>query len=194
MISYNNLGPKHDARTGHHEHSPDEGPVFGFLGVIEARKLRLLGREAEIVGEILPRAPDIVQCGEQIARQATSFARDYDIEQVIDAYGYQNHGRDAVQQAAHVLAESKHGGEPGVRELEREAGKNQQEETRQQRGVLDSEAQRHARDKCSLQLTKGDDLGAPENKVVQQHAANHGEDHAEIKLANPTNGFAADVR
>src|SRR3954471_19287408 len=117
MISYNNLGPQHDARTGHHEHSPDEGPIFGFLGVVEARKLRLLGGEAEIVGEILPRALDIVQCGEQIARQTTSFARDYDIEQVIDAHGYQNHGRDAVQQAAHVLAESKHGGEPGVRDL-----------------------------------------------------------------------------
>src|SRR5579864_3822725 len=59
--------------------------------------------------------------------------------------------------------------------------------------MLNAEAQRHAGDKCLLQFAARDHLRAPDDEVVQQHAADYGEDHPEIELANPANGLAADV-
>ena len=96
-IPHNHFGPKHDTSAGHDEHSPDQGPVFSFLRVIEAGEFGFLRSEAEIVGEILPRSPDIIQCGEEISRQLPACARDRDIEQVIKADGNENYGRNAMQ-------------------------------------------------------------------------------------------------
>ena len=44
-----------------------------------------------------------------------------------------------------------------------------------------------------LHFAPGDHLRPPDDEVVQQHAADHGEDHAEIEAANPAHGLAADV-
>ncbi len=42
-------------------------------------------------------------------------------------------------------------------------------------------------------LRRADHFGAPDDEVVQQHAADHHEDHAEIEGANPADRLAADV-
>src|SRR5215472_17573048 len=59
--------------------------------------------------------------------------------------------------------------------------------------MLPSEAQWHTRYKPEFELPAGNDLGAPDDEVVQQHAADHGEDQTEVCLANPADGFASDV-
>src|SRR5437763_14727697 len=105
MITHNNFGPEHDARTGHHEHSPDESPVLGFLRVIETGKLRLVRGQAEMVTEILPGASDILKVGEQVLCQSAALPRKSDVAYVINAHRHQRYGRDPMQQATHVFAE-----------------------------------------------------------------------------------------
>src|SRR5579862_3385637 len=92
VIAHENFGPQHHASHGHDHHAPDQRPVFSLLRVVETRKLRLAGSEAEIVGNILPRATDIVQCGEQIANQFTAFTTECGVEDVIKADANENHG------------------------------------------------------------------------------------------------------
>src|ERR1700687_156825 len=41
VIPHENLVPQHDAGYGHHDHAPDQSPVFSLLRVIEAGELRL---------------------------------------------------------------------------------------------------------------------------------------------------------
>src|ERR1700686_2323113 len=41
VIAHENLGPQHDAGYGHHDHAPDQSPVFSLLRVIEAGEPRL---------------------------------------------------------------------------------------------------------------------------------------------------------
>ena len=59
--------------------------------------------------------------------------------------------------------------------------------------MLQAEAQRHARNELMLGFPARHDLRSPDDEVMQQHAADDGEDHAEIKAANPADSFAADV-
>src|SRR5579859_7473301 len=59
--------------------------------------------------------------------------------------------------------------------------------------MLQPEAERHAGDEVVLQFAAGDNLGAPDDEVVEQHAADHREDHAQVEAADPAHSFAADV-
>ena len=44
-----------------------------------------------------------------------------------------------------------------------------------------------------LRLAASHYLGTPDDEVVQQHAADYGEDHAEVEGADPAHSLAADV-
>jgi hypothetical protein len=59
--------------------------------------------------------------------------------------------------------------------------------------VLQAKAERHAHYEIVLQFAQRDDLGSPDYEVVQQHAADYGEDHAHVEAANPANCLAAHV-
>ena len=88
MIADGNLGPQHDSGDGHDDHAPDQSPVFRFLRVIEAGKLRFARSQTEIVADILPRAPRIVQSGEEIEDEFSSGAAERDVENVENAHSH----------------------------------------------------------------------------------------------------------
>src|SRR6516164_6599631 len=44
-----------------------------------------------------------------------------------------------------------------------------------------------------FQFSAGDRLRAPDDEVVRQHATNHCKNQAEVELANPADGLAADI-
>ena len=74
-----------------------------------------------------------------------------DVEDVIEAGGDQHHSCDAMNDAAHVFAHSEHVGKPGIRELERKAGDDQDDEAGEQDQVLPALVGGHAlhhRDAC----------------------------------------------
>ncbi len=105
VIAHQNLGPQHDAGDGHHDHAPHQSPVFSLFRVVEAGKLRLAGSQAEIIANILPCAPGIVQRGEQIANQFASFAAQRDVEDVVNTHPHEHDCRNAMQQVPPVLAQ-----------------------------------------------------------------------------------------
>src|SRR5579862_1727843 len=98
-----------------------------------------------------------------------------------------------MQEAAHVFAQREHRSVPGRRILQCESGYNENKEAGQQRSVLNPEAQRHTRDKGVIELPSRNDLGSPDDEIVQEHATDDGEDHAEIEAANPADCLAAHV-
>ena len=66
--------------------------------------------------------------GAQIADEAAPFARGDEIEDVVDARGDEHDASDAMDDAAEMLAHAEDFGEPGVRELERKAGDDKNNE------------------------------------------------------------------
>src|SRR5436305_2088903 len=120
MIAHHHLGPKHDSCSRHHEHAPDQSPVFGFLRVSEAWELGLVGSKSEIIAEILPGAAQVSECGEQVAREAAALAGESDVKDVIHAYADQDYGSNAVYQSARSLAGNQERGKPGARILQSE--------------------------------------------------------------------------
>src|ERR1700740_3457513 len=91
------------------------------------------------------------------------------------------------------LAQSQQGSKPGVGELESEPGDHEGEEAGEQKRVLPALVQAHANHKPVFVLASQDCFTPPDYEIVQQHRADHGEDHAEIEAADPTDGDAAAV-
>jgi len=52
---------------------------------------------------------------------------------------------------------------------------------------------RLAGDESTLKLAPRNHLGAPDDEVMRQHTADDHKDQGEIRLANPTHRFAADI-
>ena len=98
-----------------------------------------------------------------------------------------------MQQVTPVLAERQHRGKPGVREFQREAGQHQHNEAGEQRSVLQPEAHRHAHHETVLQFAPRNHFRPPDDEVMQQHAADDREDHAQIEAADPAHRLAAHV-
>src|ERR1700722_12317036 len=86
VVADENLGPQHDSGDGHDDHAPHQGPVFSLLRVVEAGKFRLARSQAQIVADILARAPGIVQRRKQIQNQFSSLAAESAVENVVNAH------------------------------------------------------------------------------------------------------------
>src|SRR5579871_1012865 len=85
MIADAHFGPQRYAGYAHHDHAPDQSPVFRFFCIVKAGELWLLRAQSYVVGEILPRAADIIHCWEQIDHQAPAFPGQDCVEDVIKA-------------------------------------------------------------------------------------------------------------
>jgi hypothetical protein len=95
--------------------------------------------------------------------------------------------------AADFFVHSQERGQPGVRIFQRKTRQHQGDEADEQHDVLYALIVAHPGDRAIPTLAAQDRFTTPDNKIVQQHAADHHSDHAEVELANPAYGDSAYV-
>ena len=77
--------------------------------------------------------------------------------------------------------------------MQREAGDDQDEEAGEQDQVLRALVRGHADDGVRLRAAAGDELGAPENRVVQQHSADDEQNERNVEPAHVADGAGSAV-
>ena len=92
-----------------------------------------------------------------------------------------------------ILAHAQCVGEPCVREFEREAGDDENDEAGEQDEVLPALIDGHARHEGVHRAAAGDSLGAPDDGVVQEHGADNEQDEGNVNPPDPTDGDGVDV-
>src|ERR1019366_7124178 len=121
QVPYPHLGPHHHAGKSHEACTPDQRPILRFLAVSESAELRLGFAKAQVIQHGAEGVFAVFRARCDVPDKATSFARDCDVEDVIETGGDEHDSGDAVNDAAQVLAHAQHFSEPRVRELECEA-------------------------------------------------------------------------
>ncbi len=195
------VGPDHDAGNGHESCAPDERPVLGFFGVVEAVELRFDFAESEMEAHGGPDVDGVLWPGRERDEEATAFTLQGEIEDVIDARTDENDSGDTMDDAAQMFAHSEDLSEPRGGVLEREAGDDEDDETGEQNQMLPALLRSHALDEASLRTTDGACFAEPEKDVVEQHSADDEDDERNVDEPNPASGdgscvilcFAADV-
>ena len=109
--------------------------------------------------------------GRDVAQQTAALARDGEIEDVIEACADEDDARDAMNDAAQVFAHAQRVRKPRIREFEREAGNDQNDEATEQNQMLPALIHGHALHEGILHAPARDGLAAPDDGVVQEHGA-----------------------
>ena len=82
---------------------------------------------------------------------------------------------------AKFLAHAKHGSKPGVRIFQREPGDHQHRKRKHQDEMLPALIARQPEHRAMLRLASRDRLTPPDDRVVQEHAPNHQQDHRDVE-------------
>ena len=112
---------------------------------------------------------------------------------MIYTHADQDDAGDTMRDPTDFFTHAKQSREPGVRVLEGESGNHERNEARQQDDVLRPLLTSHAHDHMMCLFAAQECFVTPDQKVVEQHDANHGKNHAEIELADPMHSDAAHI-
>ena len=112
---------------------------------------------------------------------------------MIEAGGDQHYSGDAMHDAAEVFAHAKHLSKPGIRELQREAGDDENDEAGEQDEMLPALVGGHALHHGILHVAARGGLAAPDDEVVHEHGANDAKDEDDVDDPHPARDDGADV-
>ena len=178
----------------HQRRAPHQRPVFSLLRITEAAELRLFLAQARGNSASLPQASKASLgrgAKSRISRRPSLASRK--IEEMIDSGADQDNSRHAMSNAAQLLAHAQHLGKPGVGKLERKARNHQDDKAGQQNQVLPALVYAHARHHGILHRAPRCRLAPPDDRVMQEHRADHDEDQNQIEPSHPAHGNRADV-
>ena len=179
------LEPDHQAGHAHDDRAPEHGPVFHFFGVTEPADFWLLVAPA---GEITDGAPDVGQVffhREQILDQPPAFLGRQNMNEVIKPGQQQHDAGDAMDPAADRLAGTEHCRQPGIGKFQGEPGDGQRDETQREHGVLPALRKAHAQHGPPAGAQMRRDFFVKQQRVVDEHRADHDEDQRQINPPHP---------
>ena len=104
-----------------------------------------------------------------------------------DGRSDQDNARRAVNDSSNLLIHRQQRCEPGVGEFQRKSGKHEHNKAGEQDHVLPPLIAIHAGNHANSRAAPFKCLAAPDDEIVQEHAADHNDDHADVKPTNPTN-------
>jgi len=112
---------------------------------------------------------------------------------VIDTGRDERHTGNAMHDTAQLFAHGEDFGQPGVGELEREAGEDENDEADEQDEMLPALVGCHADHERILDSALRDCFAAPDNGVVQEHDSDHQDNERDVDPADPAHDPGADV-
>ena len=160
--------------------------------------MRFSAGEPEIVGKDIHYIGRVLQLGQHVHKHAVALAGESEVEDVVEADHDHQHAGATVNVAANrFVGEEEAGGR--IRIFEREAGDDQGKERDEEQEVLSALALGHAHDHpgsvgaMARMLAAVHQLAHEDHQVMEEHEADHGDDHQDVELAHPGDHLGAEV-
>ena len=190
------IEPQQDAGDGHDDGAPDQRPVLGLLGVVEAPIARELVAAAEVVFDGLDGLFGIAKIGHHVFEPAAPALLQSQVNHVVHRGADEDDSGDAVDPSPNgqMVLPADDGCDPeGMGVLEREAGDHEHGEADQQQDMLPALAEREA-ELTGLLAIAGEHRArlAPQiDQVMQQHEADRHRNDDEVEDLDEVEDAAA---